>query len=305
MRRVAFVSILVLFFSWAVCAQQLLGFQPGTFTGRAALDASGSPPPSYTGPGDVVSGAVAWWGLRCYNAAYTGNVADVWDAATGNTTETLLTCSSGGTINQTVHSLSVTCAVSCVIATIYDQSGANSCSGSACDAIQATNANRPVFSNGATFSAQCSSGLSLAAANLTPQAQPLTLSSVFERTGTFTAFNIFYASTNGSVYAGLSTSANQFEAYAGSPGDVTANDSAMHAIQVVYNDASSTINIDGSSTAEILGPSGIATGHTLCRFGSDGDYLTGNLWEVGLWPVAFSGGQISAMNSNQHSYWGF
>src|SRR5260221_661617 len=37
-------------------------------TGRAPVVAA-----SYTGPGDIVSGAVGWWGLRAYNAASRGN----------------------------------------------------------------------------------------------------------------------------------------------------------------------------------------------------------------------------------------
>lgn len=85
----------------------------------------GGAPPAYTGPGDVAgwSGAYGYWGLRCYNAAYAGNVADVWDKATGTTTHTLLTCSAGGTVNQTINSLATTCAVACVVKQLYDQVG--------------------------------------------------------------------------------------------------------------------------------------------------------------------------------------
>ena len=36
----------------------------------------------YVGPLDAVSGAVAYWGLRCSTTAYAGNVADIWDSAT-------------------------------------------------------------------------------------------------------------------------------------------------------------------------------------------------------------------------------
>jgi hypothetical protein len=48
---------------------QLLGFPPGMFQNRAALDAPAAP--SYTGPGDVISGATAFYSCaRAYNAAY-------------------------------------------------------------------------------------------------------------------------------------------------------------------------------------------------------------------------------------------
>jgi hypothetical protein len=49
----------------AALAQIPPGFPPGTFLGRAAIDGGAS----YIGPGDSVSGAAAWYGLRAYNAA--------------------------------------------------------------------------------------------------------------------------------------------------------------------------------------------------------------------------------------------
>lgn len=77
----------------------------------------------YNGPGDIIPGATAFWGLRCYTNAYTGNVADIWDAATGNTTETILKCSRGGAITATINPLATTCAGGCGIAKLYDQTG--------------------------------------------------------------------------------------------------------------------------------------------------------------------------------------
>src|SRR6516162_6226900 len=59
--------------------------------------ASGGAPAGYVGPGDVVSGATAWWGLRAYSSATTGgNLVDVF----GNTTSTAFTfvSKSDGTI---------------------------------------------------------------------------------------------------------------------------------------------------------------------------------------------------------------
>jgi hypothetical protein len=69
----------------ATIAQQgtVLGFPPGVFSARNV-----PAPVTYTGPGDLVSGATVWYGLRGYNAAYaTGsnnavNVRRVSDNAT-------------------------------------------------------------------------------------------------------------------------------------------------------------------------------------------------------------------------------
>lgn len=67
-------------------AQSLPGFPPGAFSNQAAHAPAGV---SYTGPGDVVSGATVWYGLRAYNAAYaTGsNKAINYRRASDNTTQ--------------------------------------------------------------------------------------------------------------------------------------------------------------------------------------------------------------------------
>src|SRR6185369_4240518 len=49
----------------------MIGF--GQFTQRGALDASAGPPPSYTGPLDVVPGAVVAYGQRAMAAANLGS----------------------------------------------------------------------------------------------------------------------------------------------------------------------------------------------------------------------------------------
>ena len=42
---------------------------------------------TYVGPGDIVSGALAWWGLRAYSAAYAnsnGPIMDITDSVFAN-----------------------------------------------------------------------------------------------------------------------------------------------------------------------------------------------------------------------------
>ncbi len=90
LRRIA-NEILGLCWAFAVCSPFLLsivlaqspirGFPPGAFQSRSAIDGAFQ----YTGPGNVASGATAWWGLRAYTSATRGNAlinaCNVADAA--------------------------------------------------------------------------------------------------------------------------------------------------------------------------------------------------------------------------------
>jgi hypothetical protein len=271
--------------------------------------------PSYSGPGNVVTGAVAWWGLRGYNAAYSGNVAQICDSATGLVCATVTWTAAGGLSVPLIGGIACnnTTAI-CVIATLYDQSGAGSCLG-ACNLTQATNANRPIFvvpgaSNGCTSAASycmkfATSDVLTNTAGIS-QFQPFTVSAVVERTSVFTTENDFLLTTSsGFVANGFSSSANTVVAYAGSTATATANDSTPHAIQTIFNGSSTLFYVDG-----VASPTGNAGGDALSGTiqvgeGNGGNYLNGILTEVGAWVIGFSSGQQSSMNSNQHTYWGF
>lgn len=264
----------------------------------------------YSGPGDVVSGALAWWGFRCYNAAYSGNVADIWDSSTGSTTETLLTCSAGGTVNQTINSLATTCAVACSVKQMYDQSGAASCSSAACNLSQATNSRRPALTTSCQNSKPClvcaGSLIFVSDPVALTQAQPFTISAVGERTGAFSSFGDIYSNDSGGTQVGFSNSANNALEYAGTVQSATAADSAWHSLQFVINGASSLIYVEGTSTSASPGAATLASGgHGICADNNNGgNPATGNVTEVGIWG-AFSPSQASAMTANQRAYWGF
>lgn len=312
--------------AWLACvsavAQNVVG--SGVY-GDVKISGSG-----YTGPGDIQS-YVAWWGLRCYNSAYSGNVADIWDAATGNTTETLLTCSAGGTINQTIHPLATTCASSCVVAKLYDQTGNNACennsvSGFSCDVSQATNANRPTLTvscqNGhpcVVFSGASSQQLLIqGGANATgltsAVAQPWSVSGVVERTGNFTTFQstVSFGHNNITAPLGFGASANTIALNAGSTVTAAGTDNAWNAVQSVANGSSSTIRVNGTTTSSLNpgtrsipnfqdGTNGF--GH----IGSDGfgDFTTGEFAEGGILSGAMSSGNQSSTEANERAYWSF
>ena len=310
MRRVfIFVATWLALCGSVVVAQQIIlpGFPPGTFSNKAALDPGGAPP-AYTGPLDVIASPVVWYGLQCAATAYTGNMADIWDAATGSTTETLLTCSSGGVINQTINSLSVTCAVSCNIKTLYDQSGASSCSG-ACDLTQVTNASRPLLNQSVLTGklvANCTGSSTMLSPSLTSQtAQPNTWSAVSERTSGSNYPTILAVT---SPLAGIfyDVSADIIAMYNGGTVLIaSATDGAFHAAQFLMSGGTGTFYVDGSTT----GPEGGLTStnlsaNTLALCSTATQTLTGYIGETGFW-AADETAYFSAINSNQHSRWGF
>ena len=265
----------------------------------------------YVGPLDVSgfgTNVFAWWGLRCSATAYTGNVADIWDGATGSTTETKLTCSSGGTINETINALSTTCAVSCVVATLYDQSGNTACT-TACDLTQSTNANRPVLTLNCLSTKYCmtwsgTKGM-LAPATFANHAQPFTYSAVIQRTGNFTSRGSILSDANTNEASFLfREAANTLMAFAGTTQTLgSVADSTWHAVQILWSGASSNLYVDGSANTISPGTASIVLSHQF-TIGAGPSNLTATSFEYGVWTTDKSA-NFSAMNSNQKSYWGF
>lgn len=260
----------------------------------------GSGSGSYVGPGDITT-FTSWWGLRCYATAYSSNVAQVWDSATGSTTETLLTCSSGGIINQTINSLATTCASGCVVKTLYDQAGGGF------DVTQSTLALMPTYTAnciGSTKSciAFTSNQLLVAGSGL-GLFQPLSMSTVAERTSGFTTFTgVIGTSPNGTVQFGFFPSADNALLIAGTGAMATATDGVFHGMQALVNSTSSILSIDGTPTTVNAGGNGIA-GDSPCL----GKCTNGGV--MSLTEAGIASGDISssfiALNTNQHSYWGF
>ena len=293
------ISILILAVS--LQAQQIRIPGPG----GAAPAATG-----YTGPGDLgISGIQAFYGLRCYSTSFTGTIAQIFDAATGTTTETILTCPGGGVINETVNPLSTTCAAGCVIQALFDQSGQNNCSG-VCIVFNNTNARRATFTRNCIGSLPCATRAGgantlygLFSGSFPTIAQPFTVSTVCERTGATTTQTACIWPSNGGGFVGPSATANDWTLYAGTIVNSSAADNVIHAAQVIYNGASSTFYLDGSSNT--INPGTLGTQSALFIMSDTNNSLNGNFFEAGVWSGAFSGAQLSAMNANQHAYWGF
>ena len=135
-------------------------------------------------------------------------------------------------------------------------------------------------------------------------AQPCTISTVAKRIGSFTDRNAIFISSgpNGLYYE--PTPAETFLVYGGNLSETPgATDNAWLALQGVLNGASSIGSVNGSSNTVNAGTGGLG-GNT--RFGDNSTSgLNGRAVEIGVWPVAFSSANNTAMSANQRAYWGF
>lgn len=260
---------------------------------------------TFSGPGDIVSGATAWYGLRAYSAADKGNrllnvcnVADVAcaDLSSDATTGALVISTIGGS------SCSV---VACTIKTMYDRSG------SGLDVTNTTIAQRPVLTLNcinttlpcATFSG--GQGLSV---TFTALSQPITISTVAVRTSTTVENDVYSSGGGGGSVSAFFSGANLWGGYAGSTPTKAATDGNWHSLLNVYNGASGVINVNGSSSTANWGANTIPNATaSIGSFGpgaGSGRNLNGKITEVGLWPSGFSAGDQTSMCHNQYTYWG-
>ena len=274
----------------------------------------------YAGPGNVVSGASAWWGIRAYSTATRGNkVANVCNSTGGadvGCADMFSDATTGIIVPATISS--ITCpGANCTIKTLYDQTGANTCSGAACDLTQGTVGSRLLLTASCFGALACGDGSTQTPAYTTGSttftiAQPYTFSGVYKRTSNFTSFGDWLACIGTGVQAQALTnsSVNSMALYTGSAiPAVTSADSTAHATQLVFNGSSSIGSIDGSDTT------GLSLGNTAsCGAGAGSNFrvgisfggFRGDLNEFGVWPVGFtSTTQTSAMSANQRAFWGF
>ena len=289
----------------------------------AGKSSGGAPPPSYQGPGDTVASATAFWSCsRAYTAAYAagaGNACDIADVATGLTTCTMkfatngfadLTSNlcAGGTLTVPAF---CTAHTSCIVAKMYEQTGVTNCT-TACDVT-----NRGILLAALTFNCigtiPCvtfpgTTGQYLQTPNFTSTiSQGCTYMGVAQRSSGTAQVSI--ASDNsladGVYFSGSSAGIFMFAGSLGS--DVAAANGSPHAFQAAFNAGSSLLNVDSSGATTVSPGSGacVTSGNAIPITGPSGTLLNGIVWEVGLWPVAFSGPQISSMNSNQHTQYGF
>lgn len=279
------------------------------------LAAGGSGGSTYTGPGNIIAGAKMWIGLRAFSAADRGSrLVNACNSTGGGDVcvDLLSDATTGNLVSQVVNG--GTCpGTNCTVKIFYDRSGLNLCgAGSACDYTQNTVASRATLvANciGALPCARAAGAQSYTSLNFPAQAQPLTLSTVARRNPGSSAQQGLFSFSTGNFQLGWPASVNQMFMYSGNALPLaTASDTNPHAVQAMFDSVGSpSIDIDGSSTAMPLSSTtGIqASPGTLLADTALSTFLTGDFYEGGMWAGAFTAGQQSSMNGNQHTYWGF
>jgi hypothetical protein len=278
------------------------------------------PVSSYNGPGNVVGGAAAWWGLRAYNKAQASagssggtktaiplvnlrrsadsHTCDVLpNFADGNLGQTS-NCSTGTDNNLSVKAF---CTSSCLVAKLYDQSGAKQCGGAPCDVVQATTTNQPTLTPSCMGNLACmtyaAGSMTLASATGPTLAQPFSVSVLANRTGAFTTQAPFYSQATNTQFRFTSTANQVATVNGGTPQTAAATDNASgnHSFLGTYNVASSVIVVDTTNTPA----SGLAAGSGSGAF-SIGP-LTGTVSETGVWGQDLASSAMALCN-NQYGF---
>jgi hypothetical protein len=269
---------------------------------------------SYTGPGDVVSGATAWGSCaRVYSNALASTSTSLCDlvAVTGGAA----VCTLRGTTSDFVDLASSYCAGttpsaacaaasggSCKVTKVYDQTGSGN------HFVQATLANMPPIAFSTLSGLRCftnngTAAVLLSIASLGAIAQPITYVAVAERTGNFTSLGrMMYPNTGGLPRFSFNSTANQVALNATNNVTATASDSAFHALQGISNGASSAIIVDSTANTGLnAGTTGIPSTSFFLLSDNGADGMTGTMCEAGIWPSAFNATQYGNMNTNIHS----
>jgi hypothetical protein len=273
--------------------------------------------PTYRGPAEIYGAAVAYYGTRCYSVVSVGNIVDVVDTATG-TVGTRLKCGFGGTISEVVSStactfvggntcspLATTCATSCDVSTLYNQSY-----GTGRYLNQLSSPARPVYTTSCIGTKPC---VNFTAANSevlddgitwTSVSQPYTV--VLSYNSTTNAASSGILGNNSAV--GVATKATNTLHYYFNV-DTTISGVAINTVHnvvlVAANPSACASDVDGTT---VTGTNcGTTAWSTMFRFGYDGNsYMQGTIQEAAIYPVAFTtgaGSQAENMVTNMAAYW--
>lgn len=261
---------------------------------------------SFQGPGDIVSGAVAWGSsARAYSAAFAAGgtaIMDLVDQAGANPiTINILTTGfvNLAAINAWVTANSVT---TIKVTKLYDQSGTGN------HFTNVTLGTMPVLTLNSLGGLPGMTGTGanntvLTSLNNVTQAQPYTMSAVAQR-GAILGSNtgIIAAGTSAISMGYVATTANTgFMNTNGAGLSPTISDAAFHALSGVFNAASSTYNVDGTdNTGPSIGTLGFSA-EKIRIFRTQGAVSSNNIiMEVGVWPTGFTSGNLTSMSANQH-----
>jgi len=263
--------------------------------------------PAYVGPGDLVSGALAWYGLRAYSAGSIGSNAVRLRRDSDNAEQDFVTLADGSLDVASITTFKG--AANLKIVTLYDQAG------SARDATNGTAAEQPALILSGLGALPIirwtlASSQQLSFGSFPAQSQPYTLHMLVDITDTTTATQktpLFVGVVLFGVDGGFG--GNSVGLYDGGTGFFTTSftHSVWQSFSGVVNGASTDINVNGTSHTGAFGNStGNSSGFLVLGGGGGvGNPIGGDSLEFGIWPSAFSTSQSLALYNNQQAYWGF
>ena len=260
---------------------------------------------AYSGPGDVVSGATAWYGLRAYSLATAGGKSINITRASDSTSRDINTLANG---NFDTATASTFCnATTCTVNTMYDQTQGNHCTAASCD-LASGNGNLIFNCLGTHPCVQfLTAGLFIISSNnITPASNSiLTLEAVAAETlSSASGANLLFTE-NTSTANTLSnpTGVSYLMNLGGSAISKAITQNAFNAIIGVINSgaSASVLNVSGSETTGTITKSTTANTPEVASFNS----ANFEIIEVGFWDtVAFSSTQRTNMCHNAFTYWG-
>jgi alpha-L-arabinofuranosidase B-like protein len=287
MRRIAFIAALLV--AWPALAQ--MPWQSGVGTPVTAA--------GYTGPGDTKSGANEFWGVIAYTNALIGNNLFELQRASDNTKQTIVSVAGGGP--DTATATTFCAATTCGFSKFYGQVNGQDC-------VQATQANETVYTASAsgTLPGSTQTGVEGCAANIvTLLTEPYTIILAGKRTAT--GLKNIITGVSGNRYLMLGTTSADTWSFAAdtiTTPTLTATDNAFHAVQIIYNSTTSNATVDGSTGSNQDAHTGSLGSNQNLALGTNSTGVNAAdavvlFW--GLWPVGFTGGELTSMNSTMHT----
>jgi hypothetical protein len=289
-------------FALLASAPAFAQFGPAVYVPAAS---SGS---SYVGPGDVVSGWVFWGGMRAFSGATAGTKAlnicnptptcqDINTLANGQLDEATITSALGCNNSTTV----------CTVQTVYDKVGT-------ANITNATIANRPTLVRNCINTTLSCMNFASASSQILSASSPIvgvpySATAVANQTSNAGFDSAAFATSGSEISIDFHATNVVVIACGGATGGLTVADGSFHAIQETCNSGAGggVLAVDGASNSATVTPSSTITGASLgfSVVPSGFRNFNGKVVEGGLLSIALSGGQMTSLNSNQHTYWGF
>jgi hypothetical protein len=256
---------------------------------------------AYVGPGDLVSGATAWYGLRAYSAAVaatgTQKAINIRRASDNATTDILILPNGNLDVVTAAAFLASTTGF---LTTLYDQTG------NGLNAVQATPSSQPqliLSGMGPLPVMKMAPSVMLCATNPLAAASVFSISAVAIRTANVTGYSgIMGGGSSGAYFTNAVNTAMTYQSafIATAP----ATHSVWHATQFIFTGgANSLVAVDGvDGTPANAGSGNMGRGIQVGE--SNGNAMTCNVAEAGLWSGNFTAAQRTPMQANQKAYWG-